>query len=546
MNFPDSDTSFARPVDVNVSRLQPNTHDNPPFVSHSPPNYGSTSWWDELLEQYSPSGPEQSFQDIITDITFLFSTSSYWLSFVCLPILIRDLGDPTQRGRLQPFIMSALAMAMLMKSSELECGPKGRDLACLFHQRAKASLLSACNSQSVDYTLAEAALMQALFESSAHPNYSSKEATSALELLDRIIHVLSLTSMDRGDSSASSFHRGSAPIVDTGHGHRRPTTCICTGHLFTPNSPSDPKYLSQSFSPPWDPQWGEEEIRKEECRRLCWCALTLVSTYTAQCAAFHTEPMEFRLADPANYVLLFPGEAFERATNHQHAFGQSPKESVWALYCRSMLLWNSSSIIQRDDTLDPDDRARFAIDVFHETRDIQDALRMHTCNMDTGLAYVCREYLYDTRMTITYELRRLQDGDAPALPPIFNRRQAEEWLFYQGQVANRAYQSVHQLGNPEGYLFARRPFQVTWFANQVAIALGLWEYDHGLMRALDLAKQFLVPLDVLNAIWPCPAQASHRDELRRRLHDACVAAGQPPPPPIQAHLPAMLQTHSAQ
>ena len=48
-------------------------------------------------------------------------------------------------------------------------------------------------------------------------------------------------------------------------------------------------------------------------------------------------------------------------------------------------------------------------------------------------------------MTITYELRRyvipqsirffstltgfsrLQDGDIPALPPIFNRRQAEEW-----------------------------------------------------------------------------------------------------------------------
>ncbi|OJT14884.1 hypothetical protein TRAPUB_8556 [Trametes pubescens] len=61
MNFPDSDTSFARPIDVNVSRLQPDAHDNPPFVSNSPPsNYGPASWWDELLDQYSPSGPEQS------------------------------------------------------------------------------------------------------------------------------------------------------------------------------------------------------------------------------------------------------------------------------------------------------------------------------------------------------------------------------------------------------------------------------------------------------------------------------------------------------
>lgn len=81
--------------------------------------------------------------------------------------------------------------------------------------------------------------------------------------------------------------------------------------------------------------------------------------------------------------------------NHQHASGQSPKESVWALYCRSMLLWNSSSIIQRDETLTTDERARFAIDVFHETRDIQDALKMHQCNIDTGLMYVCREYLYE-------------------------------------------------------------------------------------------------------------------------------------------------------
>lgn len=142
--------------------------------------------------------------------------------------------------------------------------------------------------------------MQALFETSAHPNHSAKEATSALKLLDSIIHVLSLTSMDHDDPSASRFHRRSAPVVDMVDRYQRPNTCTCAGYLFVPNSPSDPKYVSQSFSPPWDPQWAEEEIRKEECRRLCWCALTLVSAYTAQCSAFHTEPEELTLADPAN------------------------------------------------------------------------------------------------------------------------------------------------------------------------------------------------------------------------------------------------------
>ena len=94
------------------------------------------------------------------------------------------------------------------------------------------------------------------------------------------------------------------------------------------------------------------------------------------------------------YALLFPGEAFERTPGHQQASGQSPKDSVWALYCRSMLLWNSCSSVQRVESLTTDERARFAISAFQEAREIQDALDMHVCNLDTGLMYVCREYLY--------------------------------------------------------------------------------------------------------------------------------------------------------
>lgn len=148
--------------------------------------------------------------------------------------------------------------------------------------------------------------MQALFETSAHPLYSHARATNALQLLDKIIHVLSLTSMDHGDPSASSFLRGPAPIVDMVDGYRRPRQCACADYLFVPTSSSEPKYLSQSYSPPWDPQWTEEDIRKEECRRLCWCALTLVSAYTAQCSAFHTEPEVLTLANPANVRLIIP------------------------------------------------------------------------------------------------------------------------------------------------------------------------------------------------------------------------------------------------
>ena len=79
-------------------------------------------------------------------------------------------------------------------------------------------------------------------------------------------------------------------------------------------------------------------------------------------------------------------------------------------------------------------------------------------------------------------------------------------VFYQDQVARRARESVRQLGEADGHLLQRRPFLATWFSNQVAICLGLWEYNHTLVHALELAKAFLVPLDVLNALWPCPGE----------------------------------------
>ena len=60
-----------------------------------------------------------------------------------------------------------------------------------------------------------------------------------------------------------------------------------------------------------------------------------------------------------------------------------------------MLLWNSCNSIQRDEQLSTEERANFAIAVFQETREVNDALNMHVCNLDTGLMYVCREYLYE-------------------------------------------------------------------------------------------------------------------------------------------------------
>lgn len=83
--------------------------------------------------------------------------------------------------------------------------------------------------------------------------------------------------------------------------------------------------------------------------------------------------------------------------------------------------------------------------------------------------------------------------------PAFSYR---EIVHYQDQVAQRVRQSLVQLGETSGHLLSRRPFQVTWFACQVALCLALWEHDHGITQALDLAKSFLIALDCLVLLWP--------------------------------------------
>ena len=94
----------------------------------------------------------------------------------------------------------------------------------------------------------------------------------------------------------------------------------------------------------------------------------------------------------AQISLLFPGEAYDRQPQNRIP-GQSVKDSVWALYCRSMLLWNSC-IRQRDASWTAQERAHFAMEAWQEIQLIQDAVNMHNCNLDTAILYMCREYLY--------------------------------------------------------------------------------------------------------------------------------------------------------
>lgn len=168
--------------------------------------------------------------------------------------------------------------------------------------------------------------------------------------------------------------------------------------------------------PAWDTNWDQVEVENEETRRLCWSALMLVASHTSACVAHDRKPLELFLTDSSNvcvllphcsastfdshfrsvltrnlsqFHLLFPGEYLQRSsltTPH------SGKDTVWALYCRSMLLWNSCTHFQ-DENLTGDEKAKIAIAVYTETRAVEQALDAHICNLDTALIYMCREFI---------------------------------------------------------------------------------------------------------------------------------------------------------
>ncbi|KAG1790494.1 uncharacterized protein HD556DRAFT_1310512 [Suillus plorans] len=493
--------------------------------------YSRKEWWDNLVMSYSTTR-DQSLKDITSDLSTLFTASGYWLSFVNVPDFVHSLYNPEERSLMQPsLVFAGLALATLMKSSEMELGSAGRERAVWLRDKAQAWLEASMNSQWIDITLAKAALIIAMYESSAHPLYTPERARRSLAYLDGIVRQLGLTFLDSNEPDVSTFTPNAVPIthrrrpfdqmskdgVRTPHAISRKCDCIPL-----PNSSIATEQFSSSwsFTPPWDPSWTPEEMHKESCRRLCWSALNLVARLTV---------VQFRL--------LFPGEISQRGSNEHKA--QSSKESIWALYCRSMLLWIFCTTRLRKNAFSNAETTDLAVEAWSETLEIQDALDSHTCNLDMALLYMCREYVYNTQIIITQILRA---GHAEAGNfPQFNRKQAEQWLYYQSLFIRRVKMSIHHLGDQDGHLFTRQPFQVTWFASQVAICLALWEEDKSLLDALEVAKDVIVPVDVLNTLWPCPMLLSKCDDLRKRVTEACHSVNIAAPLPPNCSLPPLLR-----
>ncbi len=85
---------------------------------------------------------------------------------------------------------------------------------------------------------------------------------------------------------------------------------------------------------------------------------------------------------------------------HADAPGDPPavpppdKASVWALYTRAMLMWNSCIRMRADGSLPDSEKAAFAVAAWREIDAIEDALQRHTCGIERSFLFQGRELLF--------------------------------------------------------------------------------------------------------------------------------------------------------
>jgi len=213
---------------------------------------------------------------------------------------------------MQPaLIYACLALAMLVRSSEIELGENGRAQALRLRDTAQTHLNQSWNSHRVDLGLAEAAMVLALFETSAHPQHDDARVGAALIWLDKIIEALQLTLIDARDPDTLDHSMGVPTVADP---HPPPKQCECT---------TSTGEGSAAWSPPlaWDPLWTEAEVKSEETRRLCWSALILVANHTVARAAEQRAPLDLFLVNPSN---VCHGLVTHSESSYSSAWGATP------------------------------------------------------------------------------------------------------------------------------------------------------------------------------------------------------------------------------
>ncbi len=156
---------------------------------------------------------------------------------------------------------------------------------------------------------------------------------SSLNVLDSILRLLAMTDLDANNPAASTFSRNAVPVVEVGS-EKYVSASKCYQNSMT-MQPATQQYVQQQQSvigntnppsscpcdklslgsqwpeartqvpfwtstPMWNREWTEGEIKKEECRRVYWSALMLVSGQTSFADAVNLKLQDLFIVEPSN------------------------------------------------------------------------------------------------------------------------------------------------------------------------------------------------------------------------------------------------------
>ncbi|EJU02979.1 hypothetical protein DACRYDRAFT_77804 [Dacryopinax primogenitus] len=528
-------------------------------------DFARKTWWDCLLDMYA-SNRETSYKQIQRDIAYVFNFSPYFISYFNVPLFWSTFHSPKQRDTLQPsLIISFLALATFMRSSELGAGLTGRQRALQMAEIARAHHQSSIDAGWIDAGIAQAAFMLTLFEMCPHPAYTAHRLTSSFWVLDGVLTALGWPSMDAPDSDAAVFIPGMVPSVKSSLGEPTQTKLV-------PSSPAAGTGCScmrvsliayseraanitplWAATPAWDPDWTELEIRREEARRLVWNSLNLMSGHTSLTLAAGEMAADYACTRPENYALLFPGETLLRSPAWKGRETQHPRDSVWGVYARLALLYGAcwryfehdassppqtmarrpalwsgvpalGSLVQRTES----DKAQFAYRAYVETLVLEDILDRHGCMGEGSTLFQGREFLFKIRVIISQGFTKHFPFPETEINLAFHKRKAEQWLRHQMNLAQRLMQGLNSVTGMHASDLRLRPFLLWYFALQSQRCLQFHTTDPSLTVALDVADAWMMPVDYLTQIWPCANLDPFFEDLRSKILRARLAAGMPP------------------
>ncbi|KAI0754626.1 hypothetical protein C8Q80DRAFT_1266219 [Daedaleopsis nitida] len=573
------------------------------------------TWWDALLTFYStedcstevgiitltPDQRTSTVQHIVSDLRALFHSSIYWVSFINISRFFDSLLTPTRRTSMQPALaLSALAVGRFAQSSEAEQGARGRAKALKLLDIAHGALQASMASGWVDIGLIQAAWLIVYFEVQSHPLQSVDRHRSSLLLLDSLIRLFSLTTLDADIKRAAGA--GLLPSTtsfpsqeDTGFPTSQPgylpsTSAMLTGtaapgyfqtsvgqsflppagQVVVPAEPIVPDHiiLGPSTAPPqtscncaslclghtfpsirgiapswagtlmWPENVSEGELRKEECRRLVWASVMITASMNSYTSVTEDiERSQLWIKDPGNYAILFPGESLAMSGV------PVPAHNIWTLYLRAMLLLHQCVRKRGDMAMDESGRARFAVQAWLEVDALENALNRHTCELERNFGYQAREMLFSARMCMSHEFQQYIP-QVTTNGKLFYRDKAEKWLQNRMQMAERVWNNL-KAGVDVPALDFRKPLLIYWFMSHVIKALVLWKADNSLTIALHAAKTFVKRTEYLMMFWPSAEQRREWVKLRMQLVEACIKSGvSPPETTIPCPIPRSMQPPS--